>query len=117
MPVSNSIISLPHQETTAAWPVIVQIVNDSGLGQFLRYNVSNENFARKLLLAGSVTVLGVAASAFGYRVYRSYLLNKNISDSNRLFQQIDFETNLTKSMRSTEEIEEVSIIDLKIAKN
>jgi len=103
MPISDSIVSLTH-ETTASF---IRSLNESGLGQFFRFNSLNESFSRKIFIAGSVTALGVAASALGYRIYRKYALNKNVSESNRLFQQIDFETNLTKSMRSSEEIEEV----------
>lgn len=102
MSTSSSLISAGSQEASKS---TIQTLND--LVQFLRTTGCNESMARKVLLAGSVTVLGVAASALGYRMYRTYRMNKDVSDSNRLFQQIDFENNLTKSMRPAEEIEEI----------
>lgn len=68
---------------------------------------ASDSLGRKIFMITTVTAIGAGVGVFGFRAYRTYILNKNINDSNKLFQEIDFEANLTKSMLKADEIEEV----------
>ena len=71
---------------------------------------TSDNLGRKILLVTTVTAIGAGVGALGFKAYRTYSLNKNINDSNKQFQAIDFEANLTKSMLKADEIEEVILL-------
>lgn len=78
---------------------------------------ASDSMGRKIFMVTSVTAIGVGVGALGFKAYRTYILNKNINDSNKLFQEIDFEANLTKSMLKAEEIEEIEkrLIEFKLS--
>ncbi len=90
---------LPHQESSLS----VSNTLKSTLDDLIRTNSSNT--FRKLLIASAAT-LGVAAVSYAsYAFYSSYVLRKKNIEQANLFNDIEFEPNLSKSKRPREEIE------------
>ena len=90
----------------ASRSAMMKSINQS-IAQLLKVTNSSDSVLRKMLIATSATAFGATLSILGYRFYRTYKLKKNSFGSNNLFQDIDFETNLNKSLRPIQEIEEI----------
>ena len=110
--VSNQAAAqLPHLESSTYPSSSLSLSNTfkSTLNDLIKTNSSNT--LRKLLLA-SATTLGVAAFSYAsYALFNSYVSRKKSSDqAQNLFNDIEFEPNLSKSKRPREEIEEIEKI-------
>lgn len=103
MSITNQMEKVPLEATRSA---MMSSINQS-IAQLLKVTNSNDSVLRKILIATSATAFGASLSLLGYRFYRTYKLKKNSFGSNNLFQDIDFEANLNKSLRPIEEIEEI----------